>query len=84
LPDVKVERKDNHPIRTLLLFLGAGAGIFALGLFVILLAISGVGHSKVDSSMSEFYPLVAGAGALFGLERWMYYESGGVNPFHDP
>jgi hypothetical protein len=79
LPEEKV---DEHPYRTLAKFLAAGTGIFVLGLFILLSSISYAGY-KLDSSVIYFYPLMAGAGALFGFERWLYYESGGVNPFHD-
>jgi hypothetical protein len=77
------EKLDKHPYRTLVVFLAAGSSIFTLALFLLLYLITGVGGYRLDSSVVDFYPLLAGAGALFGFERWMYYESGGVNPFHD-
>ncbi len=80
---VSAEKLDRHPFRTLLLFLALGSGIFSAGLFLILFSVGSVGHTNLDPTAVYFYPVVAGAGALFGLERWLYYESGGVNPFHD-
>ncbi len=77
------ERIDPHPWRTLLVFVVAGTGIFVLGIFLLLSVLVDYGGVRFDSSVFYFYPLMAGAGALFGLERWMHYESGGVNPFHD-
>ncbi len=62
--------------------LAAGTGIFVLGLFLVLSLLSYAGYG-LDSSVLDFYPLMGGAGALFGFERWLAYESGGVNPFHD-
>ncbi len=62
--------------------LAAGTGIFVLGLFLVLSLLSYAGYG-LDSSVLNFYPLMGGAGALFGFERWLAYESGGVNPFHD-
>jgi hypothetical protein len=62
--------------------LAGGASIFVLALLGLHLALilAGVGP---DSSVLNFYPLMVGAGALFGFERWWSYEQGGVNPFHD-
>jgi len=77
------EKLDKHPYRTLVLFLAAGCGIFAGALFFILYLLMGIGGYNLDASVVNFYPLMAGAGGLFGFERWLYYESGGVNPFHD-
>lgn len=76
------EPLDRHPLRTLVLALAAGCALFVALLFVTLtaLAFGGVG---LDSSVVDFYPLMAIAGAVFGFERWLAYESGGVNPFHD-
>jgi hypothetical protein len=76
------EKVDEHPWRTLAKFLAAGTGVFVLGFFLLVTAVSYAGY-KPDTSVVYFYLLMAGAGALFGFERWMYYESGGVNPFHD-
>jgi hypothetical protein len=59
-----------------------GASIFVLGFLVFQLALIFAGHA-LDGSVLNFYPLVAGAGALFGFERWWSNEQGGVNPFHD-
>lgn len=81
--DLEPEKVDKHPIRSLLIFVAAGSGIFAFGLFLLLTAMSVYGGIRLDSSVLNFYPLMAGAGALFGFERWWYHESGGVNPFHD-
>jgi hypothetical protein len=79
---MSAEKVDEHRYRTLAIFLAAGAAIFSGALFVLLFAL-GMGGYKLDSSVNYFYLLMAGAGGLFGLERWMYHESGGVNPFHD-
>jgi len=77
------EKEDKHPFRTLLIFIAAGGCLFTLGLFLLLTFITVFGGINMDSSVLDFYPLMAGAGALFGFERWWYHESGGVNPFHD-
>ena len=77
------EKVDPHPFRTLAIFLGSGIGMFVLGLSVLLLVLASYTSFRVDSTTLYFYVLVGGAGGLFGFERWMYYESGGVNPFHD-
>ena len=42
-----------------------------------------MGGIRLDSSLANFYPIVGFAGAVFGFERWLACESGGVNPFHD-
>lgn len=80
---MSIEKIDEHPLRTLVVFLAAGTSIFTLGfslLFGVLIRFGGI---KTDPTMLYFYPILAFAGGLFGLERWMSYESGGVNPFHD-
>jgi len=74
---------DKHPYRTLLVLLAAGTTIFVLSFFLILFAVTAFTGLRFDSSVVDFYPWIAGAGALFGFERWWAYESGGVNPFHD-
>lgn len=76
------ESVDRHQIRTLLISLAAGTGMFVIGFFLIIFVLTAYGHLKFDPSVIDFYPLIAGAGALFGFERWWYNESGGVNPFH--
>jgi len=73
---------DRHPLRTLGVALFAGGIIFMAALFATLSALSW-GGIKLDSSVVNFYPLMAFAGAVFGFERWIAYESGGINPFHD-
>jgi len=77
------EKVDEHPWRTLAIFLASGTSIFTLGLSILLGVLIYFGGLRFDQSILYFYPLLAGAGALFGFERWVYYESGGVNPFHD-
>ena len=73
---------DEHPLRTLGAALIAGSTIFVAILFATLSALAW-GGIKLDPSVLNFYPLMAFAGAVFGLERWIAYESGGINPFHD-
>ncbi len=70
------------PMRNLLVMLVAGAflSVFALLLFQLALTLAGV---PPDSSVLDFYPIMAGAGLIFGFERWWSYEQGPVNPFHD-
>jgi hypothetical protein len=80
---LSTDELDKHPIRRLGIFLAAGTGIFVGGLFLFLTFITVVGGMRFDSSILNFYPLMACAGGIFGFERWWAYESGGVNPFHD-
>jgi hypothetical protein len=77
------EKPDQHPYRTLGIFLCAGVLIFCAGLFAFLFLLTGVGGYQLDPSVQNFYFLMAVAGAIFGLERWMAYEAGPINPFHD-
>ena len=65
------------------MFLAAGVSIFAFGFTLLLWVLIHFAAYKPDVSVLYFYALLALAGALFGLERWMYHESGGVNPFYD-
>ena len=74
---------DERPLRTLALFLVGGASLFVFGLFLFLTFVGVLGRVWFDSSVMNFYPLMAGLGALFGFERWWSYEQGPVNPFHD-
>jgi hypothetical protein len=74
---------DKHPFRTLALFLALGILAFLAGLFALLGFLQGFAGAKFDSSVVNFYLLMAGGGAIFGFERWWTYELGGVNPFHD-
>ncbi len=64
------------------MMLAAGMFIFVSFLLVLHLSLIYAGV-KLDSSIMNFYPMMAGAGILFGFERWWAYEQGGVNPFHD-
>ena len=73
---------DKHPLRTLGIALFAGSMIFMAALFATLSALA-LGGIRLDSSVVNFYPLMGFAGAVFGIERWIAYESGGINPFHD-
>jgi len=74
---------DKHPVRTLMAFLAAGSLISVSALLVLLTLIDVYAGVRYDPSVLNFYPLMAGVGALFGFERWWSYESGGTNPFHD-
>lgn len=76
------EAPDKHPIRTLVIALAAGSLVFVAALFATL-SLLYWGGVRLDSSVVYFYPLMAIAGAVFGFERWLAHESGGVNPFHD-
>jgi hypothetical protein len=73
---------EKHPYRTLAISLTFGVGIFVGGLYglLMMMALAGI---RLDSSIVNFYWIIAGCGALFGFERWLYHEQGGVNPFHD-
>jgi hypothetical protein len=73
---------DARHLRTLLMMVAGGTSIFVLGFMAFHLALVFGGHAP-DRSVLDFYPLMAGIGALFGFERWWSYEQGGVNPFHD-
>jgi len=73
---------DKHPLETLVAALLAGGIIFMAVLFMTLSALA-LGGIRLDSSVVNFYPLMAFAGSVFGLERWIAYETGGINPFHD-
>ncbi|MDE1853500.1 MAG: hypothetical protein KGI38_07115 [Thaumarchaeota archaeon] len=77
------EHVDKHPLRTLILLIGAGSMIFMLGLSILLAFLGYAGRVWYDPSVLDFYPLMAGLGALFGFERWWGYEYGETNPFHD-
>jgi len=82
VPFLSEQPVDKHPLRTLCVALLAGGIIFVAALFMTLSALA-LGGIRLDSSVVNFYPLMAFAGAVFGLERWIAYESGGINPFHD-
>jgi len=56
--------------------------MFVFGLFIFLELIGLFANIWFDPSVLEFYPLMAGVGALFGFERWWTYQNGPVNPFH--
>jgi len=71
---------DKRPWRTLVVCVGSGILIFVSMLSIVLLLVSYAG--AMDSSQLSFYWIMAGAGALFGFERWWSYEQGPVNPFH--
>lgn len=75
-------RPDRHPFRTLAVLLAFGVTFFVGLLFVILTLVSSA-NIRLDSSVSNFYWIMAGCGALFGFERWLSHEQGAVNPFHD-
>jgi len=38
---------------------------------------------QLGVSVYEFYPMMAGLGAVVGFERWWGNELGEYNPFHD-
>jgi drug/metabolite transporter (DMT)-like permease len=69
-------------LRRLVLLMGAGV-LFFVGLFLCLHLLLIYAGAAPDPSVYNFYPLMAGLGALFGFERWWAHEQGGVNPFHD-
>lgn len=74
---------DKHPWRTLAKAIPAGASIFMAMFFVLQMSLQvGAGYYP-DSSVWNFYPLMAFAGAIFGFERWWAYEQGPYNPFHE-
>ncbi|MDE1858141.1 MAG: hypothetical protein KGI26_03630 [Thaumarchaeota archaeon] len=77
------EKPDPHPLRSLVLFLGSGAAIFVLGLFLVLWFLGAAGGFSYDPSVLDFYPVMAGLGAVFGFERWWAHMYGPSNPFHD-
>ena len=53
------------------IFLASGISIFTLGLSALLGVLIHFGGLRFDQTVLYFYPLLAGAGALFGLERLM-------------
>lgn len=77
------EPPDKHPVRSLAFFLAAGIVIFVGGLFAVLTSLKALGGVSFDSSVLDFYPVLAGLGALFGFSLWMSFEAGPSNPFHD-
>ena len=77
------EGSDEHPVRTLVIMVAVGIALFVLGLFVLLGILDSYDAMKPDPSVVNFYPIMAGCGALVGFERWWAHEQGGVNPFHD-
>ncbi len=77
------DQPDKHPLRSLGIFVVSGASVFSFFLFALIYAMSLDPRIRQDPSVSGFYPIVAGAGALFGFVMWWFYESGGSNPFHD-
>ena len=76
------EKPEKHPARSLAYFLAAGASLFVAGLFVTLTSLGAAGV-RYDSSVLDFYPVMAGLGAIFGFERWWSHIYGPSNPFHD-
>lgn len=79
----RMSRLDENPLRTLLISVSVGVLLFVFALFVLLTVMDFYGGVRLDPSVLNFYPLMAGAGVLFGFERWWAYEQGGVNPFHE-
>ncbi len=75
------ESPRDH-LRALALFLLAGVGLF-VGLMAVIDAIMLRFLAVPDQSILYFYPVMAGAGALFGFERWWAHEQGPYNPFHE-
>jgi hypothetical protein len=75
------ERPRDH-LRTLALFLVAGVVLF-VGLMAVINLIMLRFLAAPDQSILYFYPVMAGAGALFGFERWWAHEQGPYNPFHE-
>jgi uncharacterized RDD family membrane protein YckC len=71
----------GHGVR-LLKMLAVGSAFFVILLFAVQVILI-FGKLAPDSSFYNFYPIMAGLGALFGFERWWAHEQGGVNPFHD-
>jgi uncharacterized membrane protein YjgN (DUF898 family) len=69
-------------LKILGVFVVAGACIFTLFLAAFQASLYLAGRPP-DSSVYNFYPIMALAGAAFGFERWWAHEQGGVNPFHD-
>ena len=70
-------------MRSLAKFLTAGVLIFVAGLFAALTALKVLGGVSFDSSVLDFYPVMAVLGAVVGLEWWWSYEYGPSNPFRD-
>lgn len=64
------------------LLIAAGACAFVALLAALQFALSSVGV-KLDATFYDFYPIMAGLGAVFGFERWWGQELGEYNPFHD-
>jgi hypothetical protein len=71
----------NHA-RRMAMMIAAGACAFMALLAALQVAFGFVGL-KMDATFYEFYPIMAGLGALFGFERWWGRELGDYNPFHD-
>lgn len=71
----------NHAKRMVALIV-AGACIFVALLVALQVALNYVGV-RFDGTFYEFYPIMAGVGAVFGFERWWGQEQGEYNPFHD-
>ena len=67
--------------RRLLKLVGGGVATFVLILAAIQIALSMAGDGS-DPSFYNFYPVMAGLGAVFGFERWWGQEQGDYNPFH--
>ncbi len=76
------EPPDKHPVRTLAVMLTFGV-VFFVGILFVLLTLVALANVRLDPSVTNFYWVMAGCGALFGFERWLSHEQGGVNPFHD-
>ena len=73
---------DKHPMRSLAIMLTFGVLLWVAALFALLTALS-FAHVTADPTVLNFYWVMAACGALFGFERWLYHQQGGVNPFHD-
>jgi hypothetical protein len=66
----------------MVLLIALFACVFMVLLAALQVALSSVGI-RYGGSFYEFYPIMAGLGAIVGFERWWSQELGDYNPFHD-